>query len=94
MVLPTRTGVITEVAVQDGQMVSIGAPLVSIRAEEGQAVGTSAAAQIEVAIAQQDSNLVGQAMASARAEDRLHQRLLRHPAQGPRRLPVPGPKLV
>lgn len=69
MVLPTRTGVITEVAVQDGQMVSIGAPLVSIRAEEGQAVGTSAAAQIEVAIAQQDSNLVGQAMASARAAE-------------------------
>ncbi|HAA93030.1 MAG TPA: secretion protein HlyD, partial [Rhodospirillaceae bacterium] len=43
-IIPTRTGTITDVFVDDGDRVAKGATLVAIRAEEDSASGLSAAA--------------------------------------------------
>ena len=70
-ILPTRSGIIADLAVRTGQIVPAGAELVTIRAEEDSAMGLSAAAQIEVAIARQDASLSAQAeaaLSSARAQ--------------------------
>lgn len=62
--LPTRSGIITELAVRSGQVVPAGAELATIRVEEDSATGLSVAAQIEAAIARQDASLSAQAVAA------------------------------
>ena len=59
-IVPTRNGIVTTFFVRDGQRVSEGALLASVRAEENAVGGSSAAAQIEAAIARQNSNLSAQ----------------------------------
>ncbi|MEP1421324.1 MAG: HlyD family efflux transporter periplasmic adaptor subunit [Erythrobacter sp.] len=66
-IIPTRSGTITEVMVDDGQRVEAGATLVAIRAEEDAASGLSAAALTEQAIARQDASLEAQLVASQRS---------------------------
>ncbi|MAW91063.1 MAG: secretion protein HlyD [Altererythrobacter sp.] len=66
-IIPTRTGTITDVFVDDGDRVAKGATLVAIRAEEDSASGLSAAALTEQAIAQQDASLIAQLTASQRS---------------------------
>ncbi|MBX9732307.1 MAG: HlyD family efflux transporter periplasmic adaptor subunit [Sphingomonas sp.] len=63
-ILPTRSGVVAALAVRDGQQVSAGTVLATIRAEEDSAIGPSAAAQIEAAVDQQDSSLSAQIRAT------------------------------
>jgi len=63
-VVPTRAGIITRLAVKDGQMVEAGAELAAVRAEEDSAEGPSAAARIGEAIARQDASLSAQANAA------------------------------
>lgn len=66
-IIPTRSGTITDVFVDDGDQVDAGATLVAIRAEEDSASGLSAAALTEQAIAQQDASLIAQLTASQRS---------------------------
>lgn len=70
-VLPTRNGILTRLAVRDGQMVAAGDQLAFIRSEEDSADGVSASARIGAAIAQQDASLSAQgfeALSAARAQ--------------------------
>jgi membrane fusion protein len=70
-IVPTRSGVITSVAVREGQLVPAGADLAAIRAEEDGVGGVSAASRLEAAIAQQDVSLgvqAGAAQAAAGAQ--------------------------
>lgn len=70
-VVPTRAGVITRLAVKEGQIVAAGEELAAIRAEEDSAEGPTAAARIGEAIARQDASLSQQAaaaMLAARAQ--------------------------
>jgi membrane fusion protein len=66
-IVPTRSGVIVELAAQDGEAVSIGASLATIRAEEDGVAAQAPGALVEEAIARQDANLAIQANASAAA---------------------------
>ncbi len=68
-ILPTRNGVIISLPVPDGQMVEAGTTLALIRAEEDSASGASTAAQIEVAVANQDASLAAQMTAANAASD-------------------------
>jgi membrane fusion protein len=70
-VVPTRSGVIAALPVQEGQQVQAGAELATVRAEEDSASGMTAAERIQAAIAQQDASLVmqsGQVEAAAQAQ--------------------------
>lgn len=70
-VVPTRPGIITTLAVKDGQLVAAGAELAAIRSEEDSAEGPSAAARIGEAIARQDASLsvqAGAVMIAAQAQ--------------------------
>lgn len=70
-IVPTRAGVIADVAVREGEQVNKGAALATIRSEEDGASGLSAAAQVEASIGRQDNDLVRQAAAiqsAARAQ--------------------------
>ena len=70
-IVPSRTGVIAALSVRDGQNVSAGAELATIRAEEDGATTLSPAALVEAAIARQDASLAAQsdaAQASAAAQ--------------------------
>lgn len=58
---PTRGGVVTEIHVRDGDTVAKDAVLATIRTEEDQASGMSAAAMAEIAITQQNASLSAQA---------------------------------
>lgn len=70
----TRAGVVAELAVKDGQIVSAGTPLATIRAEEDGAAAQSPAALVEDAIARQDASLAIQFNASlAAAEAQISQ---------------------
>jgi membrane fusion protein len=74
VIMPTRGGVITRLAVTEGQEVPGGAVLASIRAEEDSGDGISAAARIEAALQQEDASLSVQAGAvDAAAQAQLHQ---------------------
>ena len=63
-IVPTRAGVISSLAVQDGQNVAAGAELATIRAEEDGASTLSPAALVEAAITQQDASLAAQSSAA------------------------------
>lgn len=63
-IVPTRAGVITELAVTDGQIVAAGAPLATIRSEEEGSAAQAPGAMVEAAIARQDANLALQANAA------------------------------
>lgn len=63
-IIPTRSGTISEIMVDDGDRVDEGDTLVSIRAEEAGVSGPSAAALTQQAIVQQDASLVAQLTAS------------------------------
>ncbi|WP_432770751.1 MAG: HlyD family efflux transporter periplasmic adaptor subunit [Sphingopyxis sp.] len=67
MIVPVRSGVVTALAVRDGQRVAAGAELAAIRSEEDSASGVSSAARIEAAIADQDASLVAQVAAAGAA---------------------------
>lgn len=66
-IVPTRPGIITQLAVRDGQLVAAGAALAYVRAEEDTASGVSTAAQIEAAINRQDRSLADQSSATQAA---------------------------
>lgn len=66
-VVATRAGVIVEMIVVDGESVSAGTPLATVRAEEEGNAAVSAGALVEAAIARQDANLAIQANSSAAA---------------------------
>lgn len=70
-IVPTRGGVITRIAVNEGQEVPDGAVLASIRAEEDSGDGVSAAARVEAALRQEDASLsiqAGEIGAAAQAQ--------------------------
>ena len=67
LIVPTRAGVIADLAVRDGQEVSAGAQLVDVRAEEDGEAAQSPGELVEAAIARQDANLAMQSSASAAA---------------------------
>jgi membrane fusion protein len=60
-IMPTRSGVITRIAVAEGEEVPQNAMLVSIRAEEDSGDGVSAAARVEAALFRENSSLSIQA---------------------------------
>ncbi len=57
LILPTRSGTVSEIPVRDGQLVPAGTPLIRIRAEEDGPTGSSAQAAVSSAIARQDGSL-------------------------------------
>ena len=57
---PSRSGTVVEIAVADGERVSAGYLLATVRTEEDSGQGLSANEQIERAIAQQDASLASQ----------------------------------
>jgi membrane fusion protein len=59
-IMPSRPGVVTELAVREGQSVRAGDPLVRIRAEEDMASGPTLPRQIMDALAEQDRRLATQ----------------------------------
>lgn len=61
VIMPTRGGVITRLAVTEGQDVPRGAVLAAIRAEEDSGDGVSAAARIATALQREDASLSVQA---------------------------------
>lgn len=65
--IPPRAGVVTDVAVREGQMVNAGTVLLQVKAEEDLASGSSAAGQITAALAQQDRNISTQINAGGAA---------------------------
>lgn len=70
-IVPTRSGVIADLAVKDGQEIAAGAELATIRAEEDGVASLSPSALVEVAISRQDASLAAQsdaAQASAVAQ--------------------------
>lgn len=67
----TRAGVIAEMVVKEGQVVTAGTPLAAIRAEEYGLAAESPGTLVEAAIARQDANLaiqVNSALAAAKAQ--------------------------
>lgn len=66
-VLPTRSGVVTELSVMDGQLVSAGTQLATIRSEEDGITAQAPGAIVEAAIERQDASLKIQASASVAA---------------------------
>lgn len=66
-VLPTRSGVVIELSVMDGQLVSAGTQLATIRAEEDGITAQAPGAIVEAAIERQDASLKIQASASVAA---------------------------
>lgn len=66
---PTRNGIVTALSVKDGQNVSAGAELATIRSEEEGSANMSPAAQIEAAVGRQDASLVNQMVASSASAD-------------------------
>jgi membrane fusion protein len=70
-IVPGRSGVISGLSVQDGQIVAAGAELAAVRAEEDSATGVPPAAQIEAAMTRQDASLaaqIGATRAAAQAQ--------------------------
>lgn len=63
-IVSTRAGVLSDIAVEDGQMVEADAVLASVRAEEDIAGGGSTGATIEAAIREQDASLAAQVVAA------------------------------
>lgn len=73
-ILPTRPGTISVIAVSDGEKVSSGQELITIRSEEDGLESISPSAQAEAAIARQDASLTAQsAAAGAAAQAQLAQ---------------------
>lgn len=73
-IMPTRSGVVTRIAVHEGQNVPAGAELASIRAEEDSGDGASAAARVQAALLQEGASLSVQAGAfDAAAQAQLNQ---------------------
>ncbi len=68
-IVPTRAGVVAELAVKDGQSVAAGTPLATIRAEEDGSTPQAPGALVEAAIARQDASLAMQAAASLAAAE-------------------------
>jgi membrane fusion protein len=63
-IMPTRSGVVTRIAVQDGEEVRAGTELALIRVEEDSGDGATAAARVQAALAQEDASLAVQAGAA------------------------------
>lgn len=68
-VVATRAGIVTELTVDDGQVVAAGTPLTTIRAEEDGASAQAPGALVEAAIARQDASLAMQFSASLAAAE-------------------------
>lgn len=66
-ITPTRAGVLAKLTVKDGQIVTAGTPLATIRAEEDGATALAPGALVEAAIARQDASLAKQVEASLAA---------------------------
>lgn len=70
-ILPSRAGIVTEVPVEDGEVVKTGQPLAFIRSEESMIGEPTVPDQIEDALKRQDARLADQArllMQSAQAD--------------------------
>ncbi|MEM6826382.1 MAG: HlyD family efflux transporter periplasmic adaptor subunit [Pseudomonadota bacterium] len=67
IIIPTRSGTISEIMVSDGDLVARNDTLVSISVEENSATGPSAAALAQQAIVQQDASLLAQLSATQRS---------------------------
>lgn len=70
-IMPMRSGVVSEIAVSDGQLVAVGEVLANIRAEEDSFAGAPVAARIEDAIRRQDRGVatqIGAAKVAASAQ--------------------------
>jgi membrane fusion protein len=65
----TRAGIVVELTVDDGEIVSAGTPLATIRAEEDGAAAQSPGALVEAAMARQDASLSVQFSASLAAAE-------------------------
>ena len=65
----TRAGVVADLTVEDGQVVSQWTPLVTIRAEEDGAKAQTPGALVEAAISRQDASLALQSSASLAAAE-------------------------
>ena len=59
-IVPTRGGVVADVAVAEGQSVTAGQPLVKVRSEEDMAGGITAPMRIRAALEEQDKRLAAQ----------------------------------
>lgn len=59
-IMPSRAGVISFIAVSEGQHVQSGQPLVRIRSEEDMIGGNTASKRIQAALAEQDARLASQ----------------------------------
>jgi membrane fusion protein len=68
-VVPTRSGIIATLSVQEGQRVVAGAALATIRSEEDGAAVLSSVAQIEAAVGRQDASLAAQMAAANSVAD-------------------------
>ncbi|MBJ7438998.1 MAG: HlyD family efflux transporter periplasmic adaptor subunit [Sphingopyxis sp.] len=71
LITPTRGGIVSDLSVHDGQTVSAGDELASIRVEEDSRSGVSTGTQIEAAVRRQDESLASQisaVTASAQAQ--------------------------
>jgi membrane fusion protein len=66
-IIPTRSGTISEIFIEDGAEVIKGQALANVRAEEDGISGQSAATMAQQAIAQQDASLIAQMNAARRA---------------------------
>jgi membrane fusion protein len=68
-VVATRTGIIAKIAAKDGEIVTAGTPLATIRSEEDGTASQAPGALVEAAIARQDASLSMQFSASLAAAE-------------------------
>lgn len=68
-VVPPRAGIVTVVAVEEGESVAAGAVLATVRVEEFLPGGSSTAEALENAIGRQDRNLEAQSRSASRAAE-------------------------
>lgn len=74
-IIPSRSGVITEVLAKDGQQVTAGAQLARVRSEEELSSGSTAPDRIRAALREQDTSLASQGYLLMRASEADRSRL-------------------
>lgn len=74
-IVPSRAGIITGIAVKEGERVSSSSPLVSIRVEEMGRTGGTGPAQVLTALGEQDSQLAAQGRSTMAGAGATRQRL-------------------
>ena len=74
-IVPSRAGIITGIAVKEGERVSAAMPLVSVRVEETGRAGSTGPAQVLTALGEQDAQLVAQERSTLAGAGVTRQRL-------------------